>query len=354
MNKMEEQKKHMEEPEGSLLLSYIRETTSAEERGIVETWLHDKAENEKVLMQIAHIYYACRAQERIKGRDPFTAFEKTKGQIKQHMWRRHIYRVSSIAACIAIGFFLSALLSFWNKSVNETDVQMVSVHSNPGMRTCCNLPDGTVAYLNSGSTLTYPIPYDRKKREVVLEGEAYFKVTHDPAKPFIVSVADDKMRVRVLGTEFNLHAYPEEGLIETTLVTGKVDIEARRENGTVLRQELSPSLKATYILSSGKIDVKTVNTAYETAWIDGKLMFNNSPLPQVLRDLSYFYNVKFEVKDTLIDSYSFTGTFIDKQLSQILDYLKISSGIDYEIKQARGDDSKGIKYTVVELTNKWR
>ena len=162
------------------------------------------------------------------------------------------------------------------------------------------------------------------------------------------------MRVRVLGTEFNLHAYPEEGLIETTLVTGKVDIEARRENGTVLRQELSPSLKATYILSSGKIDVKTVNTAYETAWIDGKLMFNNSPLPQVLRDLSYFYNVKFEVKDTLIDSYSFTGTFIDKQLSQILDYLKISSGIDYEIKQARGDDSKGIKYTVVELTNKWR
>ena len=344
----------MEEPDGSLLLSYIKETTSAEERCIVETWLNDKEENEKILMQVAQIYYACRAQERIKRRDPLTAFEKVKGEIRQHMWRRYFYRISSIAACITIGFFLSSLISFWNKSANETDVQMVSVHSNPGMRTCCNLPDGTVAYLNSGSTLTYPVPYDRKKREVVLVGEAYFKVTHDPAKPFIVSVADDKMRVRVLGTEFNLQAYPEEGLIKTTLVTGKVDIEVRKDNGIVLRQELSPSLKATYMLSSGKIDVKAVNTTYETAWIDGKLMFNNSPLPQVLRDLSYFYNVKFDVKDTLIDSYSFTGTFIDKQLSQILDYLKISSGIDYEIKQAKWDDSKGIKYTVVELTNKRR
>ena len=90
---------------------------------------------------------------------------------------------------------------------------MVTVRSNPGMRTSCNLPDGTVAYLNSGSTLIYPVPYDNDKRAVTLDGEGYFKVTHDPEKPFIVNVADGKMRVKVLGTEFNLQAYLGEGQI---------------------------------------------------------------------------------------------------------------------------------------------
>lgn len=87
---------------------------------------------------------------------------------------------------------LSTLLSWWNTTDSEADVQMVTVRSNPGMRTSCNLPDGTVAYLNSGSTLIYPVPYDKDKRAVTLDGEGYFKVTHDSKKPFIVSVADGK------------------------------------------------------------------------------------------------------------------------------------------------------------------
>lgn len=348
---MEEQRIYMEEPDGSLLLAYIRESASAKERIVVENWLCDKESNEDLLLQIARIYYAQYTHKRIVERDSFKAFDKVHGKIKQHIWRRNFYRISLVASCIAVGFFLSFILSWRNVVDNGTNVQMITVRANPGMRTSCNLPDGTVAYLNSGSILTYPIPYNKNKREVALEGEAYFKVTHDPAKPFIVSVADDRLKVKVLGTEFNLHACREEGLIETTLVTGKVDIEVEKEDGTVLRRELSPSEKATYVLSSGKMDMKRVNTLYETAWIEGRLIFNDSSLPEVLRDLSYFYNVKFEVKDPLIKTYSFTGTFVDKQLSQILDYLKISSGIDYRIKQVSGDDSKGIKHTVVELTN---
>ena len=349
---MEEQRKYIEEPDASFLLSYIGGSASEEERSIVENWLHDKEDNEQILLQVAHIYHAQYTHRRIEQRDSLKAFGKVQERIRQHVWKKNVYRFSSVAACIAVGFFLSTLLSWWNTTDSEADVQMVTVRSNPGMRTSCNLPDGTVAYLNSGSTLIYPVPYDKDKRAVTLDGEGYFKVTRDSKKPFIVSVADGKMRVKVLGTEFNLQAYREEGLIKTTLVSGKVNIEAKKENGTVVRQELSPSMKATYDLSAGKINLETVNPAYEIALIEGKLMFYNSPLPEVLRDLSYFYNVKFEVQDPLIKSYYFTGTFMEKQLSQILDYLKISSGIDYKIRQITGDDSKGIKHTVVELTNK--
>ncbi|WP_278625320.1 FecR domain-containing protein [Parabacteroides gordonii] len=349
---MEEQRKHIEEPETSLLLLYIGGKASAEECAIVESWLHDKEENEQTLLQIARIYHVQYTHRRIEQRDPLKAFEKVQERVRQRVWKKNIYRFSTVAACLVVGFFLSTLLSWWNTTDSEVKAQMVTVRSNPGMRTSCNLPDGTVAYLNSGSTLIYPVPYDNDKRTVTLDGEGYFKVIHDPEKPFIVNVADGKMRVKVLGTEFNLQAYLGEGQIETTLVSGKVNIETEKENGTVVRQELSPSMKATYILSTGKMNMEIVNPVYETAWIEGKLMFYNSPLPEVLRDLSYFYNVKFEVKDPLIKSYYFTGTFIDKQLSQILDYLQISSGIDYKIRQITGDDSKGINYTVVELTNK--
>lgn len=342
----------MVEPDGALLLAYIRESASEEDRLVVDDWLRDKESNKDILLQIARIYYAQLTHKRIEERDSLSAFEKVHGAIKRRIWQKNMYRFSSAAACIAIGFFLSSILSLKNVAYNEANVQMVTVRANPGMRTSCILPDGTVAYLNSGSTLTYPVPYDENKREVALEGEGYFKVTHDPLKPFIVSVADNRMKVKVLGTEFNLQAYKEEGVVETTLVTGKVDIEAKKENGIVFRQELSPSEKATYNLSSGKMNMKKVNTVYEIAWIEGKLMFNDSSLPEVLHDLSYFYNVKFEVKDPLIESYSFTGIFIDKQLSQILDYLKISSGIDYQIRQVAGDDSKGVKHTVIELTDK--
>lgn len=349
---MEEQRKHIEEPDASLLLAYIREKASSEEQAIVEAWLQDREENEQTLLQIARIYHVQYTHRRIGQRDSLKAFELMQERIRRRVWQKNIYRFSTVAACIAVGFFLSTLLSWWNITNDGTGVQMVTVRSNPGMRTSCNLPDGTVAYLNSGSTLVYPVPYDKDKRAVTLDGEGYFKVTHDSEKPFIVSVADGKMKVIVLGTEFNLQAYREEGVIETTLVSGKVNIEAKKENGTVVRQELSPSIKATYSLSTCKMNMESVNTAYETAWIEGKLMFYNSPLPEVLRDLSYFYNVKFEVKDPMIKSYYFTGTFIDKQLSQILDYLKISSGIDYKIWQITGDDSQGVNHTVVELTNK--
>ena len=90
----------------------------------------------------------------------------------------------------------------------------------------------------------------------------------------------------------------------------------------------------------------------EAAWMEGKLMFKNMPLPQVLKRLSYFYNVKFEIQDPVINSYYFNGTFENKQLSQVLDYLKISSRIDYEIKQAMTDDSQGSQSTMVILRKK--
>ena len=207
------------------------------------------------------------------------------------------------------------------------------------MRTSLDLPDGSIAYLNSGSTLSYPSSYDAEERRVTLVGEAYFSVKHDPAHPFIVSVSHDRLRVKVLGTEFNNRAYEKENVVQTTLVSGSVNIVVKEDKRKTNERNLYPSEKAVYDLTDKTLEVINVDVESEIAWKEGRLVFKETPLPEVLRCLANFYNVDFNVMDPVLDSYRFTGTFNNRQLSQILDYLRISSRIDYSIKRMEMDDS---------------
>lgn len=304
-----------------------------------------------MLLQIARIYYANQTRERIASRNSLRAYQKVQKKMQVHVRRFFLKRVSVYAACFLLGLIISSVI-YWKKQDNVyLPSQVITIQANAGMRTHLDLPDGTVAYLNSGSTLSYPLPFDKNVRRVSLSGEAYFEVTHNPEQPFVVSVQDDRMRVKVHGTEFNVEAYEQESQIQTTLVSGSIDIEVV-ENGQVAKKvHLNPSDKAIYDVTKDKINIFPVNTEYETSWINGRLVFKNMPLPQVLKKLSYFYNVKFDVQDDIINSYYFTGTFQDKQLSQVLDYLKITSQIDYEIKTTRSDDSHKIQQSVVVLKN---
>ena len=336
-------------PDSSVVLRYIWNTASEEEKAQVDVWLKEDPEHEKVLLQIARIYYANQTRERIASRNSLRAYQKVQKKMQVHVRRFFLKRVSVYAACFLLGLIISSVI-YWKKQDNVyLPSQVITIQANAGMRTHLDLPDGTVAYLNSGSTLSYPLPFDKNVRRVSLSGEAYFEVTHNPEQPFVVSVQDDRMRVKVHGTEFNVEAYEQE--IQTTLVSGSIDIEVV-ENGQVAKKvHLNPSDKAIYDVTKDKINIFPVNTEYETSWINGRLVFKNMPLPQVLKKLSYFYNVKFDVQDDIINSYYFTGTFQDKQLSQVLDYLKITSQIDYEIKTTRSDDSHKIQQSVVVLKN---
>lgn len=336
------------EPNESLLLSYIKGTTSEVEKRAVECWMVEDQENEKTVLQLTRIFFAQKTHERIASRDPQIAFEKVQRRIKGKTRRIWIQRFVVAAACLVGFIFLLALYPLLQQSV-EQKAQLITIETNPGMRTHINLPDGTIAYLNSGSRLTYSLPFNPKERNVTLEGEAFFKVAHNPEQPFIVSVAGDKMNVKVLGTEFNVQAYTDDNLIQTTLVTGKVNLFYRNNSGKMVEKSLMPSEKAVYDYQNGSVSIKTVNTEYDTAWMEGKLVFKETTLPEVLKKLSHFYNVKFKVNDPVIEGYNFTGTFDNRQLSQILDYLKISSEMDYDIKQSNKDDSEGVNYTTIIL-----
>lgn len=351
--KMEvENRNKMNEPDGSLLIRYISGTVSDREKQQIESWQNECETNERTVMQMARIYYEYRKNERISSRDSLRAFNNVQKRIKANRFRIRFRKAGLAAACLLGIFLLSSVLAYWMNRSGEPEVQTVTIMANAGMRTRLSLPDGTVACLNSGSSLSYPVPFDQTERRVILSGEAYFKVTHDREHPFVVSVSGDRMRVKVLGTEFNLQAYEGENEIQTTLVNGLVNLEFVNESGKIYEQQLHPSEKAIYDLGGRKVDIQLVNTLYDTAWMEGKLIFRDSPLPDVLKKLSYFYDVTFEVKDSVLESYCFTGTFKDRQLSQILDYLKISSNIDYQIIHAEADDSEKVERTKVILRKK--
>lgn len=348
---MEKENRHItyKEPDELALLQYIRDTVSEEEEEWIETWLKGNEYGEHLLLQLATIDHALQTQKRIESRNVTAAYNKVNKRIQTVGQRIWLKQASWVAACFLGVLVMSTALSFWMVNKESAKTQCITVKSNAGMRTHFNLPDGTIAYLNSGSVLSYPLPYDKTERRVTLKGEAYFKVAHNPEQPFIVSVANDNMRVKVLGTEFNLQSYEEGGMVQTTLVSGAVNLQILKNGNVVSSVNLKPSEKAIYNVATNSVSVSTVHTEYETSWKEGRLIFKDMPLPEVLKKLAYFYNVKFDVKDPVINSFCFTGTFDNKQLSQILDYLRISSRIKYTINHVKSDDDLNVQHTIVVL-----
>jgi ferric-dicitrate binding protein FerR (iron transport regulator) len=352
-----EKEKHIsinhEEPETSLLIKYIQGFSSEEEIQYVTEWLKKENENERILLQTAQIYYAQRTKQRIQMRDSGVAFAQVQRQLHKKTRRLFLRRFGTIAGCIA--FFTSVVLNYYNfvhMRPEDPEIQYITMQTNAGMRSHFTLPDCTEVFLNSASKLSYPVPFDKKERRVELDGEGYFKVVHDSEHPFVVNITDQPFDVEVLGTVFNIQAYASDEILRTTLIEGSVRLGMETAPGIKKYVILRPSEKAMYDVKNKNLHVEHVNTVYDTAWMSGKLMFKEMPLPEVLNRLSHFYNVRFIVNDPAINNYTFTGTFESRQLVQILDYLSISSQIKYKIMASQEDDSAAKKQTQVILLTK--
>lgn len=337
------------EPEGTMLLRYIKGIASAEDAACVEAWLKLDAGNERVLLQVARLYHVDNTFKRIKARDAEEAFKILERRISKRAKFYWLGKVASVAASVAIIIGLSYFISHFMLEDSEVERDLITLESNTGVRTHFKLPDGTTVYLNSGSTLSYPSRYEDDERRVYLSGEAYFDVAHDAESPFIVSALDNKYNVRVLGTEFNVQAYENDNMVSTTLVNGSVNLEIKSSAGAVISKRLSPSEKAIFNLETDELSVVEADTEFDTAWMDGKLMFNDTPVREALKRLSIYYNVEFVIKDKDIEDYCLTGVLKNRPLTQALDYLKISSNIDYTIENETKDDSKGVNLTKVIL-----
>ena len=190
------------------------------------------------------------------------------------------------------------------------------------------LSDGTIVFLNSESKLRYPVPFKGKFRKVYLEGEAFFQVKSNKDKPFIVDV--NQMKVKVLGTSFGVRSYKDEDRILTTLVEGKVFVSVPHINGKTI---LQPSYQACFNKKECKLESKIVDVEQYVGWKDGRLVFDNTPLDKILRELSRWYD--FEVfymnKDLKDIPFSINIKKYD-DFNEILDVLEKTQKLKFRIK----------------------
>jgi ferric-dicitrate binding protein FerR (iron transport regulator) len=197
-----------------------------------------------------------------------------------------------------------------------------------GSRTVLQLPDGTKAYLNNSSKLTYPQKFIGKSRQVVLIGEGYFEVAHDPDKPFIVHAGN--LRVMAVGTKFNVMAFPGEKVIATTLADGKVIVEQTIPGGGIKPiGALIPGQHIVYHKETGKVISTQGNIEKYISWKDGRLIFDNESITNIAECLERMFNVDIEIANEIKD-YTYTVTFIDEPFFQILDLMKIATPVEYK------------------------
>lgn len=189
------------------------------------------------------------------------------------------------------------------------------------------LEDGTEVWLNAESKLVYPETFDGSERRVELYGEAYFKVAKDAVKPFIVESAGQE--VRVMGTEFNIHNYKEEPSVYTTLVNGSIALKPRDNSGELV---LTPGHQAVFSKADRHADVRTVDTNTVTCWKDGRFVFEDQTLEQIMRTLSRWYDFTYEFKDKELSNTLFMGSIPRYgDFGDVARILEASGGLRFKV-----------------------
>ena len=267
--------------------------------------------------------------------------------------KRNLLVISRYAAVLVIGIMLSFL--FRDKVplriLNQPKYFKIKVAY--GSKSTIELPDSSLVILNSGSTLSYPERFGDNNRTVLLTGEGYFEVKKDKNRPFYVKTND--VTVKVLGTKFNVKAYPEENITETTLVTGIVQIIENKAPNTENKMiSLVPNEKATYIkeifivspvqqskaankhisLKPNPIALtvqKEVKTELYTAWKSNVLILNNEKFNDIVKKFERWYDVEITLESDQLSNIRFSAKFDRESIQEALEALKLVQSFNYKI-----------------------
>ncbi|MFC6859145.1 FecR family protein [Zunongwangia atlantica] len=216
-----------------------------------------------------------------------------------------------------------------NKSITEMSYNTLKIPYGKQLEVV--LSDGSEVMLNSGSTFKFPQNFiEGKKREVFLEGEAFFEVTKDSLHPFIVNAND--LNIKVLGTEFNVSNYNEDIDTEVVLVGGAVTLKSNDLESEEVH--LSPGQKGIFLKEGNKINTEEVNVSLYTGWLDGIVVFRETTFENITKKLERHFNIKIINTNSELAEEKFNATMDlrNEDINQILEYFKKIYDIDYQVK----------------------
>lgn len=246
-----------------------------------------------------------------------------------------------IAAIFALVISVSVVSFYVYRDITSpADTEFCYETFSPiGSQTKFILPDSSVVWINSGSSLKYDQSYGKKDRKVALVGEGYFEVKKEKSKPFIVHT--DSLNVKVLGTVFNISAYNEDANVTVNLIEGSVNVSLPKlENkGSHI---MKPNEKLVFNKQTKKIESTMTDSSRSSLWITGKLCFVDATIEQISNDLERKYNVKIQIINDKIKNELFSGSInLNLSLKEVLSYIDVDK--KFKINQTGDTLYIGIK-----------
>ncbi|MCD7976711.1 MAG: FecR domain-containing protein [Tannerellaceae bacterium] len=294
--------------EKDILYTFFEGTATQQQQEEVRKWMEASPENERTFFKERRLFdmMLLLAQER----EPV----KTK---RSFSLPRPVLELLKIAAVVAITL---AVGFFYMEQTSRNDQMAIQTISVPaGQRVNLTLPDGTNVWLNARTTLQYPVSFGKKDRRVELDGEAYFEVTKEEKRSFVVHTS--KGKVEVLGTNFNVEAYSYKDDFETTLMQGSVKVTSALDPAQTL--VLHPDSKA--VLRGGKFEVVPVDDYNRYRWTEGLICFRNDSFESIMQEFEKYYGKSIRINNEKILNMHYTGKF------------RQTDGVDYALRVLQKD-----------------
>jgi len=321
---------------GHLIGKYLTGKESAEELGKLKTWINTSDGNRKLFNSLKEEKNIAESIDEFETHD------------KERAWKKYMDHLDSLShqriliwwKVAAVFFFLIAcaeIFAYLNKETPPelaTNDSYTTISTNNGQNSKVVLPDSSVVWINSGTTLSYNSNFSVTKRKIKLKGQAFFQISRNEKMPLVVSCND--LDVKVLGTRFDVSAYPEDQNISVVLESGSVELI--KSNDQLPVQMLKPGEKAEFDTKLSEVSVSKVQSSDYTSWKDGILVFKDEPMKKVLEKLQRWYNIDIEVKNPKVNQLVFNATIVNESVEEIFDLMKFSCAITYSIVPSRNPD----------------
>ncbi len=325
--------KNTEHIDHSKLLQYLKEELSEQEKQRVEQWLEQDSRNRDSLDELKKVWIETgKLKPAPVAVDTSMAWSKMSQRIDLHEKENTEQKEKGITVSIVVRYSMriAAVLVFafgLFKIIIQPNFPAEEVLlAGNNVTVSDTLPDGSFIALNSGSKLTYPDKFKKRERKVKLEGEGFFEVDHQPKKPFVIEAGD--ANVRVLGTSFNVKAYPnadvEVSVAEGTVQLFRIDDITGDTSSVILNAGEKGWLKKASLhpMKNGILKPDAI------FWLNKMLIFKKTELHKVFQILEKHYNVSINVSDSTIDSCRLTATFRNEKVGSIMDVIAATFDLD--------------------------
>ncbi len=332
----------------SIIIKVIRGEATQEENKVVLEWIKESPENLKKFSQQKMLWTLSSLpnenapfqelalfNEIVKNRKNTPIEKKINEELK---WKRRTL-VSMAAAVILLVALIGGIFNSNNgtkivRSTNaitslDSHINMRSLYTDTGVKGKVTLPDGSTVWLNSNSKITYPDVFSDHSRRVELSGEAFFEVASDSLRPMIVSTGKG-FSIEVLGTKFSLRSYENDSDSRAILYNGSIKLITNKGTNSESSLKMVPN-DCAIIMESGIAILSKIVEPNKDAWMKGELIFEDTPMKEVLKVLERWYGKQFDIKDNTFYDYKLNASFKSESLIQVLEIINLCTSSQYKI-----------------------